>query len=234
MIKFPLNTKKVITVLCIVFAVLFALNLATMIQGMFFIETIKKGAGHYFYTAFHFNVERNIPTYFSSILLFLSSQTFFFINLLVPAQTSSYIKYYWLQMSLIFLLLSMDEIIQLHERMTYLTVNYTSIEVDGFLWSGWIVPMFVLLVILGLYSIKFLMYVPKYLSKGYIISGSMYVIGAIGMQMIGGKIFSITNNEQELYYYIAITFEESLEMTGIITLLYFNLKYIEELNTSTS
>jgi len=232
MIKFPLNTKKVITVLCIAFAVLFILNLVTVIQDMYFVESTKDGISHYFYYAFNFNIEKNVPTYFSVLLLLLAAQSFFVITLFTPINTSLYIKYYWWQMSLIFLLLSLDEMTQIHENLEYITRHYIAVDIDGFFAFAWVIPMIGLLIMFGLYSIKFLMYIPKYLSKGYIIAGFLYVLGAVGFEMITAKIFSVTNNEENFYYYMAMSVEESLEMIGVIVLLYFNLKYIEELSTN--
>ncbi len=232
MIKFSFNTKKIIPILCIIFAVLFVLNLATVIQEMYFVESTKDGILHFFHYAFNFNTEKNAPTYFSVILLFLSSQTFLIIAIFTPANTSAYIKYYWWQMSLIFLLLSMDEMVRLHENLEYITRRFLDVEIDGFFAFAWVVPMIGILVVFGLYSIKFLMYIPKYLSKGCIIAGILYVTGAVGFEMITAKLYSANNNVENAYYYMAMCTEESLEMIGIIVLLYFNLKYIEELSTN--
>ncbi|TAH19680.1 MAG: hypothetical protein EAZ08_08260 [Cytophagales bacterium] len=233
MIILTINIKRVIFILCSVFAILFVMNWATVMQSMSS-DTELTGAVMYFYKAFNFQEEKNIPTYFSVILLFLSSQTFLIIRLLDKFQVSSYVKHYWTQMSLIFLLLSIDEMVRLHERLGYVARYLYFVRVDSaglfkFGWVVWVVPMSMLLVIFGLYSIKFLMRIPNHLRIGYIVSGGLYVLGAIGFETISAQ-FSTLNEAEQLYYYLSMTAEESLEMIGIITLLYFNFGYINELS----
>lgn len=229
MIIFSINTKKIILILSIIFFILFILNWAVIIQFMNLGES-KTGFAHYFYSAFNFEEEKNIPTYFSVILLFLASQTFLIIRLLDKFQVSSYVKHYWSQMSFLFLILSIDEMVRLHERMGYITRNFLPVEATGFFRYAWVVPMMGLLIVFGLYSIKFLINIPKQLRNGYILSGFLYVLGAIGLEMVSAKIATL--DLENIYYYLAMSTEESLEMIGIITLLYFNFNYINELSTN--
>lgn len=231
MISFTLNTQKVVFILCLIFLVLFVMNLVTVVQAINS-EVALTGVANYFYKAFHFEEEKNIPTYFSVILLFLAAQTFFVIRLLHQSQPIAYVKHYWTQMSLIFLLLSIDEMVRLHERMGYITRNFLPVEATGFFRYAWVVPMMGILFVFGLYSIKFLMNIPKQLRNGYIVSGGMYVLGAVGMEMVSAKLATISDLEK-IYYFLAMSIEESLEMTGIILLLYFNLNYINELIAET-
>jgi hypothetical protein len=208
------------------------MNLVAIIQYVSSGE-VEHGFSYYFYNAFNFEAEKNLPTYFSVILLFSSSITFLIIRLLVSSNIPFYIKSYWSQMSFIFLVLSIDEMVRLHERMGYITRNYIPIEATGFFRYAWVVPMIGLLIVFGLYSIKFLMYIPKNLSKGYIIAGFLYVLGALGFEMVSAKISTLPMYDaKDLHYYLAMSTEESLEMVSIIILLYFNLEYMKELSAS--
>lgn len=231
MVTFLINIKRLIFILCAIFIFLLFANI---LANILFVNADKplNGFIFYFYKTFDFDDEKNIPTYFSVILLFLASQTFFIIRQkLIHTTISSYMKYYWLQMAFIFLLLSIDELIRIHERLEYISIYFISSEMTGFFKFVWVIPMIGLLCCFGLYSIKFLMNIHKSLRNGYIISGFIYVFGALGMEMLSAKLH--IEGQEGFGYYVTMTIEESLEMIGIIVLLYFNLGYINELSTET-
>lgn len=233
MIPLSINTKKIIYILSIIFFILFILNLATIIQFKLSGQS-REEFSHFFFNMFNFEKEKTVPTYFSVVILFLASQTFLIIRLLIGnTAISSYIKHYWTQMSAIFILLSMDEVLMLHERLSNFTKTFIPVERTGFFKYSWVVPMIGLLLVFGLYSIKFLMSIPPKLRNGYIIAGSMFVFGAVGLEMLSGKIDTLNMGRDSLLYLFVMTIEESLEMTGIILLLYFNLNYINELIAET-
>ena len=62
---------------------------------------------------FDFDREVNFPTYFNTILLFLSAQTFLLIAL-QNTHTKFYYKTYWYILSFAFLFVSVDEFIRIH------------------------------------------------------------------------------------------------------------------------
>lgn len=66
---------------------------------------------------FNLNSEQNIPALFSTLILLLSSILLAIITYAVKKTGASYF-YNWLGLSLIFLFLSMDELLSFHESMT--------------------------------------------------------------------------------------------------------------------
>ena len=172
-----------------------------------------------------FNKEVNFPTYFNSMLLFLSAQTFLLIAL-CNLHTKFYYKTYWYILSFIFLFLSIDEYVGIHEWFggwaRQLGVNGT-----GILRFTWIVPYGIVVFLFGIYSVKFLLTLEKRFLRGYLICGTLYLLAAIGIESISGILYERNNNatsfEYILYY---ATIEESLEMLSLILLLNYNLKFL--------
>ena len=202
-----------------IFFILFLLcaNVLGIVSKLYF------GRG-YFYglvPLFDFNSEQNIPTFYSSIALIISSALLFLIALNCKKNKSSYIP--WLGLSLIFLFLSIDEISSIHEK---LTVHSREIfGTSGFLYYAWVIPYGLALgVFIILYS-KFLLELPKNTMLLFLTSGGIYVLGAIGFESLGGRQAELLglNNILYSFYY---TCEEFFEMLGIAIFIYTLLTYI--------
>jgi hypothetical protein len=56
-------------------------------------------------------------------------------------------------------------------------------------------------------------------------AGIIFVAGAVGMEMVGGR-YVFYNGKEELQYALMVTLEELLEMTGIIIFIYALASYI--------
>ena len=172
-----------------------------------------------------FDNEVNFPTYFNTILLFLSAQTFLLIAF-STLHSKFYYKSYWYILSFLFLYLSVDEFICIHEWFIgwsqQLGVNGT-----GILRYTWIVPYGILVILFVIYSLKFLLTLEKFFLKGYLMCGILYVLGAIGVESVGGMMFEQNNNATGFEYILFYpTIEESLEMLSLILLLNYNLKFL--------
>ena len=63
----------------------------------------------------------------------------------------------------------------------------------------------------------------------FIIAGCLYVSGALGMEMVGGNYRDMVG-EVDLNYGLITSFEETLEMAGIILFIYGLLDYLRSLS----
>jgi len=132
----------------------------------------------------------------------------------------------WLILSLIFFYLSIDEAVQLHERVGVLFDQ--KFNLTGYLSWGWVIPYGLLFIVFALvYYFKFLPQLPKKIFWLFIISGAIYVIGAIGVEMIAAKNHN-SDNFSEILNAIYYSVEEFLEMLGIALFTYSLLLYIKE------
>jgi len=83
------------------------------------------------------------------------------------------------------------------------------------------------LIVLGLYIRRFLFDLPKSTRWLFVIAGTVFVGGAVGMEAIGSNIFS-TNYGKTMAYSLWATLEESCEMVGLIIFFYALLSYVAQ------
>ena len=119
--------------------------------------------------------------------------------------------------------LAVDEAISIHEIIG--GVVQKTFKTSGVLYFAWVIPYGIILVLLLITLSKFLFNLPKEILILFIVSGLIFVIGAIGFEMIGSKIKD-DQGVNNLYYIITYTIEETLEMIGISLFIYALLKYI--------
>jgi hypothetical protein len=170
---------------------------------------------------FNFDTEKNIPTLYSSVALLFSSILLALIAFNSKKLNLPYI--YWLMLSFIFLFLSIDEISSIHERLI-IPVRET-FKTSGFLYFAWVIPYGLALVVFIFAYSKFLFELPKRTMILFIISGAIFVSGAIGFEMVGGSQADLYGRNN-IIYSIIVTCEELLEMLGIAIFIYTLLTYM--------
>jgi hypothetical protein len=156
-------------------------------------------------------------------MLLLSSFLFFIIGMAKFELAEKY-KFHWLGLSFFLFLMSMDETLQLHEQLSS-PIRHT-IHSSGFFYFAWTIPVIIALIFFAIAYFKFLFHLNLRFRKLFFLSGSIYVLGALVLELIAGKFISFYG-QTNLQYSLITTIEESLEMAGIITLVYSLLKYIK-------
>ncbi len=172
---------------------------------------------------FDLDIEKNIPSLYSSFAILVCSFLFFIIAQ-YEKKDFDYEYLYWFFLGLIFLFLSLDEAFQIHESIGDITENY--IHSTGFLYFPWVVPYGFAVIIFILIYLKFSLRLPKKTTLLFILSGSLYLTGAIVFDMLGGREAEL-NGYDSVTYSTLYTIEEFLEMIAIVVLLYALLLYIE-------
>lgn len=126
-------------------------------------------------------------------------------------------------LGIIFLYLSLDEMLGFHEQV--IDPIHAVIDVDGFFYFAWVIPgmLFVLIVLLSF--LKFLLALPADIRKNFLLAGSIFVGGAIGIEMVGAYI--LTRSYSAFAFETALAFEEFLEMLGIVVFIYGLLSYLK-------
>lgn len=172
---------------------------------------------------FDMNVENNIPTWYSSISLFICALLLVIISCSKAAQNDGFVLQ-WRILSVGFLYLSLDESATLHEWMGVMLKGQFTFS--GIWHFAWVIPALVVLSVLPFIFYKFLKNLQPVYRKLMVISGAIYISGAVGMEMIGGMITE--KSDSLLIYNIAVLAEESMEMTGVLFFIGTLLKYIRE------
>lgn len=171
---------------------------------------------------FYLDAEKNIPSLYSvSTLLFCA----ILLATIAYAKKVAGNRYmpYWGALSIIFLYLSWDEAVSIHEKL--IDPLRSMLNASGVFHFAWVIPgsIFVFLCLLAFWG--FLCVLPAKIRRLFLIAGALYVAGAIGIEMINGYHASLYG-EQNIVYAILTTLEESLEMLGIAVFIYTLLSYM--------
>ena len=164
---------------------------------------------------FSIDLEMTIPAWYQGLLL-MACGISVIINGLINKLT---LKKYEILFSIIFITLSIDEVITVRERIEAVYYRYflnrgyeLSFEHD-LIFSSLVL---VLIILLAYISIKFLYSHNNYNRKLFILSGFIYVFGAFGLDLIGSNF----EDKMSLIYQISTMLEELFEMIGLIIFLH--------------
>jgi hypothetical protein len=132
----------------------------------------------------------------------------------------------WRILSWTFLYLAIDEVISLHEL---LIQPFRRLGLGGFFHYAWVVPGLVAVGGFGLWSVRLLRQLPRRLSQRFLLSGGLFVLGALGFEMLDGKIVEQIGEANALFdplYQCLMTCEEGLEMLAIVLFIHSLLQYL--------
>ncbi|WP_303449626.1 hypothetical protein [Colwellia sp. 1_MG-2023] len=212
-----MTPKKILTIFLSIIAILLCANILGLVSRFVFDHDYVFGI----IGLFDFNTEKNIPTFYSSIALIIASLLLLFITSIQKNENLPFIL--WGILSFIFLFLSIDEISSIHEKLN--TPIKNTVDATGLFYFAWVIPYGLALIAFAVSYLKFLLVLPKRIMWLFILSGSTFVLGAIGFEMLGGWQAE-QNGNRGLLYAIFYTFEELLEMLGVALFIYTLLEYI--------
>lgn len=168
--------------------------------------------------------EMSFPTVLAFVLLLLSSTLLAAISILTR-QTDPRTAGKWFLLAAVFLFLSLDEILALHEvldRKVMMRLFPGPDTPTGVLWA---IPYAIAMILLGAWFWRFFWRLPNATRRLFSIAAILFIAGAIGADTILGPLFEA--QEMEFMDWVATTLEETLEMAGAITFIYALALYIE-------
>ncbi len=168
--------------------------------------------------------ENNIPTWFSTILLLSCAVTLAAIAKARREEGDPHSRF-WCLLAVVFTLLSLDEAASWHEKLSPLIQRFW--RPSGYLTYPWVLPAVVAVGALALALVRFLRALPPQTRLRFLIAGSVYGGGCVGMEMIGGKHISAVGH-RDMVYELSVACEEGLEMLGTILFLHALLDYLKE------
>ena len=168
------------------------------------------GADKHWLDVLNMDRELNLPTLFSTVLLLTAARLLMQLSKASLQESADD----WTLLSRIFMFLAVDEALQIHEILIIPDLRH---HIHPALASTWVIPYG--LVALGLLwrFRHFLTTLSAKTSNSFLCAGSVYITGAIGMEMVGS--FAVRSGVIRLhsFWYGAITgIEESLEIIGLI------------------
>lgn len=172
---------------------------------------------------FGLDEEANFPTLYSTLTLGFCSFLLAIITTIKQKANSQYTKF-WRLLSLIFLFLAIDENCSIHEIL--IPIIRSAFNTTDFLYFPWVIPAIILLILFIIIFRKFIINLPTTTRSLFLLAGGIYILGALGMEFIGGYIADNIGLETTAYW-IAASIEEFLEMFGILIFIYGLLFYIK-------
>ena len=229
-IMHSIKPKKALLFLLSCIGLLLILHIASYIN--FYVNDLE--VKEFFFRKLNLSSERNVPSIFSSFILFIASILLFSIAFSQLKISNN--KTLWIFLGILFLFLSLDELLRIHEKIGR-WVN-KSIETTGIFHYAWVIPYGICLLILSIACFKPLMQLPKETLRNFIISGVIFVSGALGLEMLAGWYIEnvadwyISNElitgkilHRSIPVFIMYTLEELLEMLGVTYFIYSILKF---------
>ncbi|ELS05475.1 hypothetical protein Xen7305DRAFT_00052200 [Xenococcus sp. PCC 7305] len=208
--------------------ILFFLSLLFFILGFLYIinsyllgdiESLK------FLSHFNLNVELNAPAFFSSFILFYSAVLLGIITFL---KRRDCYYYEWAGLSLTFVYLALDEAFSYHEEMKYAR-KILALDQDNPLYKdAWIFIGIAFITVFLLVYLQFLKRLNKRVRSLFLLSAGIYILGAIGLEIIGGY-WEFFRGEKDFIHAFLASLEELLEMFGIILFINTLLGIISDL-----
>jgi hypothetical protein len=174
-------------------------------------------------TLFNLDRELNFPTWYSTLMLGFCSVLLKIIASGKKQQRERYAAD-WQLLSLIFLLLAIDEILSIHEILIIPEVS-DALKLPWFLHSMWVIPGIVFVLWFAKRYWKFTRQLPPKSRQHFVTAACTYVGGALIMEMIGSYVAE-AQGQQNLTYALVATAEEILEMIGVIIFIYGLLYYL--------
>jgi hypothetical protein len=165
--------------------------------------------------------EQTIAAWLSSMIMLLCALVLFYLAT-VKRQLGQAYALHWLGLAVIFLGLSMDEAVGLHEMM--ITPMRELLHAGGMFLFAWVIPALGFVTVVGLLYLGFLWHLPPAFRLRFILAGALFVGGAIGFEMLEGALVDFYR-QHRLIYEAAIHLEDTLEFAGILLFLNSLLLY---------
>lgn len=162
------------------------------------------------------DAERGVYTWFSQLLL-AGAAGFLYATARGLAARRQPLAWQWFALAALFVLLSLDEGLSLHERASGLISH--AAPTSGFLYFAWVAPAAVFCTVGLLTAWPFIKSFPPAARGLLVISAGVFLAGAIGMEMVGSKLFDDSGSQAGLAYRLATNLEEGLEGLGVLLFL---------------
>ena len=172
---------------------------------------------------FDLDIEKNVPSIYAAFALFVCALLFFIIAM-CKRKRLDYETVCWFGLAAIFLFLSLDEGLKIHEYIGDAAETY--IDATGFIYFPWVVPYGIAVILIALVYLKFILELPKSIAARFVLAGVVYLTGAVVFDMLGGRVAE-RNGYDAAAYCVLYTIEEFLEMAAIVFLIHALLLYIE-------
>ncbi len=199
-----------------------AVLLVLSVTGQFSRFVLDHGRLLGFVEEFNVDLENNIPTYFSGLLLMAAALLAGFVAW-TRRRLGRPFGRYWAGLAVGLAYISVDEVAELHERA--ISPLRAALGADGLLYYAWVVPAAAILLVLAVVYARFFWHLPRRWKGWFAAAAGAYIGGALGVEMLGG-LYASQYGVETFSYALITTVEEGLEMVGVVLFLYAGLMYL--------
>src|SRR5262249_27325830 len=121
--------------------------------------------------------EGKLSTFYSGVTMLVAAGLLGLIATRAPAR--GVFRAHWVALGVIFTLMAMDEMVQIHELSTRITREFFGIS-GGPLYHAWVIPAMVFLAFMAFAYVPFLLKLPRRSGVLFVVAGTVYVGGALG------------------------------------------------------
>ena len=172
---------------------------------------------------FDLDKEANVPALFSTLLFFANAVWLFLIARFAKPEGTRASTWYGL--SLLFVLLGLDESVSIHELFSAITRG--QVHTSGLLYFAWIIPYGAGVLFLSAVLLRWFLRLERTTQRRFVLAAALFVGGALGVEMLGGQHWEQTHGVDDWTYDSLVALEESMEMAGLITFGYALLSILE-------
>jgi hypothetical protein len=166
--------------------------------------------------------EHNVPAYYSALAILFCSLLLTVIAVGRRRRRASDVRYWW-GLAGIFLFLSVDEALEVHEHLIGpMQMLLNAPEQRYFVW---LIPYAALLLVFGVLYARFILQLPKPTRRRFILAGLVYLSGAAGLEIVGGLYYE-SHGHTTLTFTVLESLEDALEMLGIVMFIHALASYI--------
>jgi hypothetical protein len=202
-----LDIRKIAMLLWIATAVVLTLGiLREVVVHVIGTGTVLKDLRH-----FDLDSEHSLPAWYESMLMASAAGLLAIIAALARHRDPRN-RLQWTVLAVIFILMSIDEIVAVHEVAIVPLRN--AFHLSGILYFSWVILAPPVLIALAIFFIPFMLRLPTGTAVRFFVAGALFVGGAFGMELVSGY-YASTGGVESLAYKISAVCEECLEIAGM-------------------
>ena len=221
--RITLNSRNIVILLSTITILLVVAHLVTIAMPYIF-EGFEHGLVRLLFSLFFLDGEGNVPAIFSTWLFLLNAVIFLIVWKAACLSGDSH--KIWLFLSSVFVFLAFDESISIHERL--INPLRQALGATGIFYYAWIIPYGIGVGLVSIFAIPVFWRMQKRIRFWFGLSAATYLVATIGLEMISGKYLVMMNEQKDIVWIFMVTVEESLEMVGLIILVYAQLLLLRD------
>ncbi|MFO7544179.1 MAG: hypothetical protein R6W77_01635 [Trueperaceae bacterium] len=156
--------------------------------------------------------DTSVPTYLAAALLTATAATVWLTGHEARSRSDRWTPY-WFGLTALFLLAGIDEVAAMHEMLSSIVRDFLDTGDVAMLRWPWFIPVGAAMAVVFVVYLRFMLALPAFTRTHFFTGATMFVAGAIGMELLGGAFYVEYGMESRRYFAAAMT-EETLEFAG--------------------